>query len=383
AHTPATIDTKSELKEAPSETEEFQPLAARTTPASSDSTTPLSPSHPLTQTTSAPMLSRPLYYRRTARMVVRTQSTMSSGLSARLTEAMTLSPLSFRKRYRSSYETPSPSSTLTLPNRKRYRGISELVEDTKDESSDSDTEGEGLEDEGPGSEDEGLGSEDKGPSSEEEEEGTAPEGQQQEVSVMDTATDEPLGLGYRALKRHELALGECSVPSTFKIGQSSRSVLEQQRVEETHAPRLLIHATWVDLVDDIVYTDILIYVPPVRVPIQTLPSPEWSSDSLPVSPSSPAIPTLVASRATTPTATIAVDEDAFLEVGTQLELYWSILYDHTQCLDALPHALFKGYDRDLRELYTRSRENTTMQRELQELRDRVTILEQEGSRRGQ
>nr|GFD34690.1 hypothetical protein [Tanacetum cinerariifolium] len=35
AHTPATIDTESELEEAPLEMEEFQPLAARTEPPSS------------------------------------------------------------------------------------------------------------------------------------------------------------------------------------------------------------------------------------------------------------------------------------------------------------------------------------------------------------
>ncbi|GKC02931.1 hypothetical protein Tco_0994541 [Tanacetum coccineum] len=89
AHTLAVMDTESEPEEAPSETEEFQPLAARTTPpsldytptssnltpispltdeeletsepsdtrftsshstSSSNSTTPLSPDHPLTQT---------------------------------------------------------------------------------------------------------------------------------------------------------------------------------------------------------------------------------------------------------------------------------------------------------------------------------------------
>ncbi|GJR00368.1 hypothetical protein Tco_0523352 [Tanacetum coccineum] len=49
AHTPATIDTKSEPNKAPSKMEEFQPLAARTTPPSSDHTpissdsTPVSP----------------------------------------------------------------------------------------------------------------------------------------------------------------------------------------------------------------------------------------------------------------------------------------------------------------------------------------------------
>ncbi|GKA63568.1 hypothetical protein Tco_0763174 [Tanacetum coccineum] len=65
---------------------------------------------------------------------------------------------------------------------------------------------------------------------------------------------------------------------------------------------------------------------------------------------------MVASLVTTLAATIAVGEDEFLEVGAQLELHGSILHDHTQRLDALPPTLFEGYDRDLRELYTRSRE---------------------------
>ncbi|GKF74386.1 hypothetical protein Tco_0220718, partial [Tanacetum coccineum] len=56
--------------------------------------------------------------------------------------------------------------------------------------------------------------------------------------------------------------------------------------------------------DGMVYTDILTYVPPVAH-VQTPPSPEWSSRSLPL-------------------------------------------------LDALPPTLFESYDRDLRELYTRS-----------------------------
>ncbi|GJS27199.1 hypothetical protein Tco_0487819 [Tanacetum coccineum] len=281
-HTPATIDTESKPEEAPSETEEFEaskpPNTRITSPHStspSDSTTPLSPDHPLAQTSPAP--TRASYYRSIARMAVHTQPTLSPGMSARIAEADALSRSSFRKRYRSSYETPSPSSSPTLPIWKRYRGTSELVEDTEDESSDSDTEREGSEDEGPGLEYGGHGSEDEGPISDEEEEEVAPEGQQQVVPVVDTAADEPLGLGYRALRR------------------------QQQRVEETPTPRP-----------------------------RTLPSPEWSSGSLPVSPSSPSVPTPVASPVTTPAATIAVD--------------------------ALPPTLFEGYDRDLRELYTRSRE---------------------------
>ncbi|GJX40138.1 hypothetical protein Tco_0255128 [Tanacetum coccineum] len=249
-------------------------------------------------------------------------------MSARIAEEAALSPSSFRKRYRSSYGTPLPSSSLTFPIWKRYRGTSELEEDTEDECSDSDTEREGLEDEGPGSE---------------EEEDAAPKGQQQAVPVVDTAADEPLGLGYGVWRR--------------------------------------------------------------------------------LSPLSPAVPTLVASPATTPATIIALDKDEFLEVEAQLELHGSILYDHTQCLDTLPPALFEGYDRDLRELYSRSRavrdeifsqryrlrsleqghvdaqraeiwqaryddhrlihdllvHNTMMQRQLQEMRDRITILELEGS----
>nr|GEU86276.1 hypothetical protein [Tanacetum cinerariifolium] len=77
------------------------------------------------------------------------------------------------------------------------------------------------------------------------------------VPVVDTTIDEPLGLGYEALRHRELELGESSVP---------------------------------------------------------------------ISPSSPVVPSPIASPVTTPAATISVDEDQFLE----------------------------GYDKDLRELYTRS-----------------------------
>ncbi|GKE11195.1 hypothetical protein Tco_1414746 [Tanacetum coccineum] len=286
AYTPAAIDTKSEPEEAPLETEEFRPLAARTAPPSLDHTPISSDSTPVSPLTNEEFeATRPYAF-----LTVHTQPAMSPGLLARVIEAMTLSPLTFRKRYRSSYEMPSPSSCPTLPIRKRYRGTSELVEDTRDESSYANTEREGSGDESPSSKDEGPGLEDEGPGLEEE---AAPKGQQQ------------------------LALEEGSMPSTFNIGQSFRSMSGQQRVEETPTPKPPVHAIWVDLIDGIVYTDILIYVPPVP--------------------------------------TIALDEDEFLEVGAQLELHGIILHDHTQRLDALPPALFEVYDRDLRELYTRSR----------------------------
>ncbi|GKD40978.1 hypothetical protein Tco_1261185, partial [Tanacetum coccineum] len=144
-----------------------------------------------------------------------------------------------------------------------------------------------------------------------------------EEDKEDETASEPLGLGYGAARRHALESIEEIVSSTYEVGRSSR-----------------------------VYTNIPTYVPPTT-PIQTPPSPEWLLGSLPVSPSSSVVPSHIALPVATSTATILVDEDQFLEVGAQLELHGSIIYDHTLCLDALPPALFEGYDRDLRELYTR------------------------------
>ncbi|GKE44543.1 hypothetical protein Tco_1471827 [Tanacetum coccineum] len=204
-------------------------------------------------------------------MAVRTQPTLSPGMSSRIADAAALSPSSFCKRYRSSYETSS--SSLTLPVRKRYRGTLALIldtnsegdelgeEDTKEDEEDESNEDHGLDNESQGLEDEGLGLE---------EEQVVPKGQQQAVPVLETAVSEPLGLGYEALRRRELAVRE-------------------------DQPTLV---TWVDLKDDRVYTDVPAYAPraaPVQ-PHQSL---------------------------ATPTATISVDEDQFIEVGAQdaRELY--------------------------------------------------------------
>nr|GEY39374.1 hypothetical protein [Tanacetum cinerariifolium] len=310
-------------------------------------------------------------------------------MSAQIAEAAALSPSLFCKRYRSSYEISSSSSSpLTLPIRKRYQGTSKLVEDTKDESSDYDTDREG-------SEGEIRGLEDEGPGSEEEE--AAPEGQQQAVSAKDTTVDEPLGLGYGALRCHELVVGEGEMPIspssptvpspialpvttlTATISRYRFRSLDQERatmtfsaiwrselalkawaeneghgsedegpgLEEGHGYRVLIRhklvvgegempSTFEVGQSSRVYTNISTYVPPV-VPVQTPSSLKWSPGSLPVSPSSLVVPTLIASLVTTPAAIIVVDEDEFLE----------------------------GYDQELRELYTRSgevRDDTFSQR---------------------
>ncbi|GKE29227.1 hypothetical protein Tco_1444611, partial [Tanacetum coccineum] len=156
-------------------------------------------------------------------MAVRTQPTLSPSISARVTEAMALSPSSFHKRYISSYETPSssasPASSLTLPIRKSEE------------------------------------SEEKGPGSESEE-AAFEEQQQQSVLVKYTAADEPLGLGYGAARRRVLELEDGPTSSTFKVGQSSRNVPDRQTTDEITTPRLPVRATWEDPVDDTIYTNI-------------------------------------------------------------------------------------------------------------------------------
>nr|GEV67480.1 hypothetical protein [Tanacetum cinerariifolium] len=128
--------------------------------------------------------------------------------------------------------------------------------------------------------------------------------------------------------------------------------------------------------------------PPLAPPVETSPSPEWTSSLLPISPS----PSVVPSPVSLPMIPLT---------------------------ELLP-ALFKRYDRDIGELFTRSRavrdeifsqryqfrsleheqERTTvtfralwrhvlaleawqtaLQRELHEMRGRVTVLEQERDRR--
>nr|GEU74044.1 hypothetical protein [Tanacetum cinerariifolium] len=263
----------------------------RSTP--SDSTVPLLPDHPLTHTT--PVLVPILH--RTARMAVRVSSVMSPGLSAGIAEVAAMFDLAFHKRFRSSYDSP-PS--LNFPIRKRYRDTSELIlgtdseEDEEiEESLDSDSVSKNAEDEGPNAEDEDLAAEDEGLAArvdgpglddknyglEDESHGVdgksyglddesrgiddegygiesdglglgkeeaIPEGQQRVVLVVGTAVSEPLGLGYRALRRRELALKEHHVYSTFEVGQVSGSAPEPERSERVSAFRQPTLTTWTD-----------------------------------------------------------------------------------------------------------------------------------------
>ncbi|GKB75322.1 hypothetical protein Tco_0942217, partial [Tanacetum coccineum] len=129
------VDTESEPEEAPYEAEELQSLGSRVplmgeefeavepsctrthsshSSALSDSTTPLSPDHLLTHILPTPTPTCASFPYRTTHMTVRVQPAMSPGYSARVTKVMALSELAFRMRYRSSYESPSSSSSLAL-----------------------------------------------------------------------------------------------------------------------------------------------------------------------------------------------------------------------------------------------------------------------------
>nr|GFB99707.1 hypothetical protein [Tanacetum cinerariifolium] len=224
-----------------------------------------------------------------------------------------VSDSALRKRFRSSYDS-FPS--LNLPVRKRYKGTSELILGTDSEeneelkeSSDSDSESEDVEDKGPTAEDEdpavedevlvvgvrygevcGIESDGLGLGEEE----AIPEGQQQAVLVVGTAVSKPLGLG------------------------------RSKRVSAFRQPTI---TKWTDPKDGMVYIDVPVYPPPAP-PIQTAPSPKWTSGSLPISPSpsvvpspisSPMIPLTIPSHIASPmatsTATISDDEDQFIDVG--------------------------------------------------------------------
>ncbi|GJW60056.1 hypothetical protein Tco_0109391 [Tanacetum coccineum] len=248
---------------------------------------------------------------------------------------MTLSPSSFCKRYRSSYETPSssssPASSPTLPSWKRYRGTSELIEDTKIESDES--------------EDEGTDSEDEETSSESQ--------QQQDIPAEDIVKDEPLGLSYKAARRRALERAGDNLPSTYEVGQSSRSTPDQQTETAGETPtqtyaRMPTRTTWEDPED-----------------VGTPASPEWIPLSPPVS---PVIPSLIAS----PAPTLALDEghEQSVRRSTHSVSGLGVWNEYRSRLGLLLDIYEDQWDIcDLR------RQHAANQWEMHELKDRIATLE--------
>ncbi|GKF51345.1 hypothetical protein Tco_0147812, partial [Tanacetum coccineum] len=98
-------------------------------------------------------------------------------------------------------------------------------------------------------------------------------GQQHAAPIVGTVVSAPLGLGYGALRRRELALEEGDVYSTFEVGKGSESAPESGRPERVSAFRQPTLTTWTDPKDGMIYIDILDYPPPAP-PVQTPPLPE-------------------------------------------------------------------------------------------------------------
>ncbi|GJZ22685.1 hypothetical protein Tco_0559724 [Tanacetum coccineum] len=326
------------------ESEDSDTSGSRST--SSDSTAPLSQDHPLTHT--SPTLV--LLLRRTARMAVRVPPAISPGRSARIVEVAAMSDSVFRKRFRSSYESSPSSSPPDHSSRKRSRDTFELVEDEEEEDEEvekspySDSESEDAEDEGPTIEDEGPAAGDEGLAAGDEAPGIR-------VKSPGLGGDEAVP---------KLALREGQICSIFEVGQGSRSVPEPERPERVSTFRQPMLTTWIDLEDGRTYIDVLAYPPPAP-PVQTPPSPEWSSGSLPISPapsvvplpiSSPMISLTVPSPVASP---VTAKAERFLaELGAQVEMQGGLIHDLTIRLGELSLALVGRNDRDIVELFTRS-----------------------------
>ncbi|GJZ99312.1 hypothetical protein Tco_0671863, partial [Tanacetum coccineum] len=377
------------LDETDTDSEPFEDPINTETPES-----PFTIAPPISPSESAPPILVPIL-RRIARMAVRVPPVMSSGLSASMAEVAAISESAFRKRFRSSYESSPSLSPPDLPSRKRYRGTSELVEESEEdddeydeeieESMDSDSVSEDAEDEGltaededpaardegltagvevPGVDDESYSLDDEGHGVEsdglglEEDEEAVPGGQQQAAPIVGTAMSAPLGLGYGTLRHRELALEEDHVYSTFEVGQGSGSAPESERPERVSTSRQPTLTTWTDPEDGMVYIDVPAYPPPAP-PVQTPPSPEWTSGSLPISPSPSVVPSPISSPLTVPSPVAtpaAVETEGFLtELGAQVEMQEGLIRDHAVRLEELSPALFERYDKDIGELFTRSR----------------------------
>nr|GEV10230.1 putative reverse transcriptase domain-containing protein [Tanacetum cinerariifolium] len=283
-----------------------------------------------------------------------------------ITKMAAMPDLAFRKRFRSSYGSlPSP----TFPVRKRYRGTSELILDT-------DSEGDKLREE---EDEKGIAVGDEGPSMEVESLGlggdeVVSEGQQRAAPIVETAVG--LRLGYKALRRREIALREGQMPSVFVVVQSSRFVPEPERPERVSALRQPTLTTWIDPEDGITYIDVPAYPPPTPL-VQTPPSLEDIKELF--------------------TRSRAVRDEIF----SQRYRFRSLEHKHERTVMTF-RALWRPvlaleawagrvdtrmvdmsraeYD-DHRLVHDMLLQQAVLQRELQEIRARVTSLEQERGRK--
>ncbi|GJV58501.1 hypothetical protein Tco_1459506 [Tanacetum coccineum] len=303
---------------------------------------PLTIALPTSLSESTPPVLVPIFHR-TTRMAVRVPPAMSSGLSASMAEVAAMSDSAFLE----DSEEDDDEEDEEIEESMDFDSVSEDAEDEGPTAEDEDPaigdeslttrvkgpgmddESYGLDDESHGMDDESRDIDDEGHSVEsdglglEEEEEVVPGGQQQAALVVRIVVNTPLGLRYGALRRRELALEEDDVYSTFEVGQGFRSTPESERPERVSASRQPTLATWTDSEDGMVYIDVPAYPPPTP-PVQTPPSPDWTSSSLPISPSPSVVPSPVSSPLTvsSPVATpAAVETEGFLtKLGAQVKM---------------------------------------------------------------
>nr|GEV37144.1 hypothetical protein [Tanacetum cinerariifolium] len=152
--------------------------------------------------------------------------------------------------------------------RKRYRGTSELILDTDSEEDEKDND--------PAAGDEGLAMRDEGP----------------DMRVESCGLDERvIGTWVWGVEAPRVSVRKDNVYSTFEV--------------------------------DTAITRVVFGLFPISPAPSIVPSP-ISSPMISLT-----VPSPIASHVATSIATILVDEDQFIEVGSQLELYRSILQDHT------------------------------------------------------
>ncbi|GKC76193.1 hypothetical protein Tco_1126967 [Tanacetum coccineum] len=339
------MDTESEPFEDPIETK---------TPES-----PLTVAPPTLLLESTPPTLVPIL-RRTAHMVVRVPPAMSSGLSSSMAEVAAMSESAFLEDSEEDDDEEDEDIEDSLDSESVNEDAKDGGPTTEDENVVAGDEGLTARDEGPGMgvescdlDDESRGLDDEGHSVESdglglgEDEEAVPEGQQQAVPVVGTAVSAPLGLGYRALRRRELALEEDHVYITFEVGQGYGSTPDSERPERVSASRHPTLTTWTDPEDGMVYIDVHAYPPPA-LPVQTPPSPEWTSCLLPIFPSpfivpSPILPPMIPLTVPSPVATLATTEtEGFLtELESQVEMQGGLIRDHAVRLENLSPVLFE------------------------------------------
>ncbi|GKB19841.1 hypothetical protein Tco_0853764 [Tanacetum coccineum] len=277
---------------------------------------------------------------RIARMVVRVPHAMSSGLSATMAEVVAMS-----------------ESALLEGSEEDNDGEDEEIEESMDSDSvskDAEEEGSTAEDEDPAAEDEGLTARVEGPGMDDEDydldDGT--HGRDDEGRGIDDEghSVESDGLG---LEEEEAVPGDQWQTAPVVGTTGSGLALESERPKRS-AFRQPTLTTWTNPEDSMIYIDIPDYPPPASH-VQTPPSPEWTSGLLPISLShsdvpSPISPPMIPLIVPSPVATPATE---------------------------LSPALFERYDKDIRELFTRSR---AVREEIFSQRYRFRSLEYEQER---